>query len=98
MGVEWSDEGMNEAFFNSSLRPRQFGFAANPLARGSERREDQAFLAELHGRADARGLLLCRDTPILRRRADGLDPLFALAEIAELGSARQTARLGLNPG
>ncbi len=80
---------MNEAFFNSSLRPRQFGFAANPLDRVSERREDQAFLAELRG---------CRDTPILRKRADGLDPLFALDETAALGSTRQTALLGLKPG
>jgi NAD+ diphosphatase len=98
MGVEWSDEGMNEAFFNASRRPRAFGFAANPLDRVSERREDQAFLAELKRRPDARALLICRDTPILRKHADGLDPLFALGEIDALGQARQIALLGLEPG
>jgi NAD+ diphosphatase len=89
---------MNEAFFNSSERPRQFGFAANPLDRVSERREDEAFLAALRARPDARALLICRDTPILRKRAEGLDPLFALDEIGALGATRLTALLGLMPG
>jgi NAD+ diphosphatase len=88
---------MNEAFFNSSSRSRLFGFAANPLDRVSERREDEAFLAELRGRPDARALIICRDTPILRKSADGLDPLFALREIDALGQTRQTALLGLKP-
>ncbi len=42
--------------------------------------------------------LICRDTPILRKHADGLDPLFALGEIDALGQARQIALLGLEPG
>jgi NAD+ diphosphatase len=98
MGVEWSVEGMNEAFFKSSHRPRQFGFAVNPLDRVSERREDQSFLDALHARPDARALLICRDTPILRKGADGLDPLFALSEIEALGAHRLCALLGLLPG
>jgi NAD+ diphosphatase len=97
MGGEWSDEGMNEAFFNSSNRPRLFGFAANPLDRVSERREDEVFLAELKRRPDARALIICRDTPILRKQTEGLYPLFALEEIEALGQTRQIALLGLRP-
>jgi NAD+ diphosphatase len=89
---------MNEAFFKSPDQPTRFGFAVNPLDRVSERREDEAFLAALRARPDARALLICRDTPIIRKHADGLDPLFPLSDIAGLGAARQTALLGLFPG
>ena len=89
---------MNEAFFKSFQRPKQFGFAVNPLDRVSERREDEAFLADLRARRDARVVLICRDTPILHKRGDGLDPLFALAEIDGLGATRLTALMGLFPG
>jgi NAD+ diphosphatase len=89
---------MNEAFFNSPRRPVQFGFAVNPLDRVSDRRENQAFLADLRARPDARALILCRDTPIIRKRDEGLDPLFPLSEIGRLGAARQSALLGLFPG
>ena len=88
---------MNEAFFKSSDRPRLFGFAANPLDRVSDRREDEAFLTELKRRPDARALVICRDTPILRKDADRLEPLFALPEIDALGQTRQIALLGLKP-
>ncbi|MGA2042470.1 MAG: NUDIX domain-containing protein [Roseiarcus sp.] len=86
---------MNEAFFKSAGRARQFGFAVNPLDRVSDRREDAGFLAALRARPDARALLLCRDTPILKKRADSLDPLFALGEIAAIGATRLDALLGL---
>jgi NAD+ diphosphatase len=89
---------MNEAFFKSAARPPQFGFAVNPLDRLSERREDEAFLAHLRARPDARALLLCRDTPLLKKRAGDPDPLFSLDEIEGLGATRQTALLGLFPG
>ncbi|MGD0721845.1 MAG: NAD(+) diphosphatase [Roseiarcus sp.] len=86
---------MNEAFFKSAGRPRQFGFAVNPLDRVSERREDAGFLAALRARPDARALLLCRDTPVLKKRADSLDPLFAFDDIAAIGATRLDALLGL---
>ena len=88
---------MNEAFFKSPGRPQAFGFAVNPLDRVSDRREDAGFLAALRARADARALLLCRDTPILTRRADGFEPFFELDQIAGIGSARFDALLGLLP-
>jgi NAD+ diphosphatase len=89
---------MNEAFFKSPRGPKQFGFAVNPLDRVSERRDDEAFLAALRARVDARALLICRDTPILQKRADGLDPLFPFGEIDAFGAPRMTALLGLLPG
>ncbi|WP_246731875.1 NAD(+) diphosphatase [Methylocapsa sp. S129] len=89
---------MNEAFFKSPDRPMGFGFAVNPLDRVSERREDEAFLGSLRARPDARALLICRDTPILKKRVDGLDPLFPLSEIDGVGASRQAALLGLLPG
>ncbi len=89
---------MNEAFFNSPDRLMQFGFAANPLDRLSERREDEAFLAALRDRPDARALVICRDTPVIKRGAAGLDPLFRLDEIGALGPTREFALLGRFPG
>jgi NAD+ diphosphatase len=88
---------MNEAFFKPAARPPLFGFAVNPLDRLSERREDAAFLADLRARPEARALLLCRDTPLLKKRADGLDPLFSFDEIERIGATRQIALLGLFP-
>jgi NAD+ diphosphatase len=89
---------MNEAFFKSSAPRIGFGFAANPLDRVSERREDAAFVEALRARADARALLLCRDTPVLKKRDGGLDALFALSEIDALGATLQIALLGVMPG
>lgn len=89
---------MNEAFFNSGDRAMKFGFAANPLDRLSERREDEAFLAALRARSDARALVICRDTPMLKKRAADLDPLFRLDEIDALGAPRLVALLGVLPG
>jgi NAD+ diphosphatase len=88
---------MNEAFFTSPRPPVTFGFAINPLDRQSERREDEAFLASLRARPDARALLICRDTPLLRKSAAGLDPLFPLGEVGSIGASREEALLGLFP-
>jgi NAD+ diphosphatase len=89
---------MNEAFFKSPDRPMHFGFAANPLDRLSERREDEAFLASLRDRPDARALVICRDTPVMKKGAEGFDPLFRLDEVDALGATREVALLGLLPG
>ncbi len=89
---------MNEAFFKSPGRPMQFGFAANPLDRQSERREDAAFLASLRARPDARALVICRDTPMLKKAAGGVDPLFRLDELEAIGTMREIALLGVFPG
>jgi NAD+ diphosphatase len=88
---------MNEAFFKSPVRSAAFGFAANPLDRQSERREDEAFVASLRARPDARTLLICRDTPLLKKDGPVLDPLFRLGEVAPIGASREEALLGLFP-
>jgi NAD+ diphosphatase len=89
---------MNEAFFKSPRGSFGFGFAINPLDRVSDKREDEAFLAAQRARPDARALVLCRDTPIIRKRPEGLDPLFPLSDIDSFGATRQSALLGLLPG
>ncbi len=73
------------------------GFAADPLDRASDRREDAAELAALRARADARAILIARDMPVLLRRPEGLEPLLPLSEIAALGGARVEALLGVLP-
>jgi len=82
---------MNDGLFKAQRRAPEFAFAGNSLDRCSDRREDAQFLAEMSGRADALGVLICRDTPIL---AQG-NPLFALGEAERLGAVRERAFLGL---
>src|SRR5208282_1532457 len=60
-------------------------------------RDDEAFLASLRARPDARALVICRDTPVMKKRVQGLDPLFRLDEIGALGATREVALLGLFP-
>ena len=87
---------MNKALFPAKAPPR-FGFADNPLDRLSERREDAEFLAAARARPDARAMVLCRDTPILKKNSGGLDPFFTIPETDALGVARETALLGAQP-
>ncbi len=84
---------MNKALFQAP-RPPRFGFAVNPLDRLSERREDAAFLAESRAKAEARAVVFCRDMPVLKKTASGLDPLFSLSEAHGLGAARESVLLG----
>jgi NAD+ diphosphatase len=88
---------MNEAFFKLTGRAMSFGFAVNPLNRLSERREDEAFLSALRERPDALTLLLCRDMPVLKKAAGGLDPLFSFSELGSIAPPRQLALLGAFP-
>ena len=71
------------------------GYAADPLDRASELRDDAAALAALRARPDACVLLIARDMPVLRKTGDGLDPLMPLAEVEALGGAKVEALLGL---
>jgi NAD+ diphosphatase len=71
------------------------GFAADPLDRISYRREDEAEVARLRERDDARAILIARDMPVLRNGAAGLDPLLPLSEIDALGGAEVEALLGV---
>jgi NAD+ diphosphatase len=92
-GVERGNKGMNKALFQAPSPPR-FGFAANPLDRLSERREDEAFLAAQRARLDARTLVICRDMPVLSKTAKGLEALFSLEEARRLGTVRENVLLG----
>jgi len=73
------------------------GFAADPLDRATDRRENAEAVATLRARADARTILVARDMPVLMKTATGLDPLLPLMEIEALGGARVEALLGVLP-
>src|SRR5208337_1518459 len=73
------------------------GFAADPLDRATEQRENAEALAALRARADARTILIARDMPVLMKTEAGLDPLLPLIEIEALGGARVKALLGVLP-
>ena len=73
------------------------GYAADPLDRVSDRRENAAEIARLRARADARAVLIARDMPVLAKRPAGLDPLLPLSDIEALGGARALALLGVKP-
>jgi NAD+ diphosphatase len=86
---------MNGAFFKTMARAPAFGFAGAPLDRVSERRDDDAYVAALRARPDAKAVLIARDMPILPRGAPPLAPFFPIAEIERLGGARFEALLGI---
>jgi NAD+ diphosphatase len=74
------------------------GFAADPLDRATDRRDNVEAIAALRARADARAILIARDMPVMMKSAAGLDPLLPLDEIAALGGARAEVLLGVWPG
>jgi NAD+ diphosphatase len=86
---------MNDAFFKTAAPAPAFGFHGAPLDRVSERRDDAAFVAALHGRPDAKVALIAREMPILPRGAAPLAPFFPLAEVDRLGGAQFEALLGI---
>jgi NAD+ diphosphatase len=73
------------------------GFAVDWFDRASYRRDDQAEVARLRARDDARALLIARDMPVLRIGETGLDALLPIGEIEALGGAKVEALLGLAP-
>ena len=73
------------------------GFAADPLDRATDRRENAEALAALRARADARTILIARDMPVLMKTETVLDPLLPLVEIESLGGARVEALLAVLP-
>ena len=86
---------MNKALFRAE--PPRFAFAANPLDRLSERREDEAFLAAARSNLKARAVVFCRDMPVLRKVGGGLEPLFPLDEALRLVGRRESVLLGVDP-
>jgi NAD+ diphosphatase len=87
---------MNKALFQAPAAPR-FGFAANPLDRLSERREDDAFLAAARQKPEARTLVFCRDMPVLKKDGSALEAFFTLEEARALGQIRESPLLGAQP-
>jgi hypothetical protein len=73
------------------------GFAVDWFDRASYRREDQAEVARLRARDDARALLIARDMPVLRIVEGGLDALLPIGEIEALGGAKVEALIGIAP-
>jgi NAD+ diphosphatase len=73
------------------------GFAADPLDRASDLRDDAAEVAGLRDRHDARAILIARDMPVLSNTAAGLDALLPMGEIEALGGAEVEALLGILP-
>ncbi|THD49166.1 MAG: NAD(+) diphosphatase [Bradyrhizobium sp.] len=86
---------MNDAFFKTASPAPGFGFAGAPLDRLCEQRDDASLVAGLKAQPGARVILFARDMPLMKRAAERLEPLFALAAIAELGGARAEALLGV---
>jgi NAD+ diphosphatase len=86
---------MNKALFQAPQPPR-FAFAANPLDRLSERREDAAFFAAAYSDPAARAVIFCRDMPVLKKAA-GLEAFFSLPEAQSLGLVRESVLLGAEP-
>lgn len=75
-------------------KPR-LGYTASTLARVAERRNDHAFLAARM--ADPGGLTYAigGELVVMRKTADGLDPLFPIAAARGLAPVRESVFLGL---
>src|SRR5579872_5410288 len=91
--LERGNMGMNKAL-SQPPRPPRFGFAANPLDRLSEKRDDEAFLAAARAAPEARTLVICRDMPVLKKGEAGLEAMFSLEAFQRLGPARESVLLG----
>ncbi len=73
----------------------QIPFSGNDdFDRLSEKRDDAAFVASLRAEPNARSLVFVGDVPVLRQAGLRIDPWFALAEVEDFGSLRETVLLG----
>src|SRR5437868_14633761 len=75
-------------------KPR-LGYTASTLARVAERRSDEPFLTACA--ADARGgtYTIGGELVVMRKTANGLDPLFSIAEARSLAPTAEVVFLGL---
>ncbi|MBP0589673.1 NAD(+) diphosphatase [Paraburkholderia sp. LEh10] len=69
------------------------GFNVNPLDRRSDKRDDDAFIAQLHSDSAARFLVFDGDVPLLKR-GDAHDAWFAASEASLFGEPVQSVFLG----
>jgi NAD+ diphosphatase len=78
-------------------KPR-LGYAGTGIERAAERRRDPAAMALLTSHPEARSYLVSGEIVILHPVDGGIDPLFTLAEVKEIGPQTETAFLGLLDG
>jgi NAD+ diphosphatase len=71
------------------------GYIANVLERAAERRTDDAFMAALVADDGARAYAIGGELIVLKKGANGLDPLFTPAEVSALAATTETIFLGL---
>ena len=71
------------------------GYIANILERAAERRTDDAFVAALVADEGARAYAIGGELIVLKKGANGLDPLFTPAEVQALAATTETIFLGL---
>ena len=75
-------------------KPR-LGYTPGALARVAERRSDQAFLAACAADAGSRAYAIGGESVVMKKTADGLDPLFAVAVAGTLAPTTENVFLGL---
>jgi NAD+ diphosphatase len=75
-------------------KPR-LGYTPSTLARVAERRNDAAFLAACAADARAGTYAIGGELVVMRKTADGLDPLFPIAAARALTPTRESVFLGL---
>ncbi len=81
----------------SDLGPKpRLGYTESLIDRAAERRTDAAFLAAIE--ADSRVYAIGGELIVLRKTADGFDPLFAPGEAHALAAPAETVFLGLRDG
>jgi NAD+ diphosphatase len=71
------------------------GYTANPLDRLSQRRPDTDYIAALERDRAARAYAVGGELIMLKKTADGLDPLFTLDETRALAKPIETVFLGV---
>jgi NAD+ diphosphatase len=71
------------------------GYTANNLARVAERRSDVAFLAQCEADAGAAAFAIGGELVVLKKTANGFDPLFRPDEARDLAPTAENVFLGL---
>jgi len=81
------------------LGPRSpLGYTASTIARAAERRTDAGFITALEQDGTARAYAIGGELVVLKKTADGLDPLFTPAEARILAAPAETVFLGCANG
>jgi NAD+ diphosphatase len=81
--------------FDLGPKPR-LGYTASTLSRLAERRDDQSFLAACAADGRANTFAIGGELVVMRKTANGLDPLFRPGEAQALAPIAETVFLGLN--